>query len=215
MSVFAMSIAVLIGGLLGNTVIAGDAGKTPATCNEVVTCGSEACCSHCGCRCACDRYCKIVCEMKDVKKTVWVVHCSEFCTTLPCGPFCAAQGPCGSGDQCNSSETCATCRACGGKCDVCADLEKRNYVPPKCGKIREKKTLEKKEVVCKVPSYKCVVEYCCSRCGQTMSECNQATPPKSVAPTPVSATPVPAAPAPKADELQAPLPPSAVINAKP
>jgi hypothetical protein len=33
--------------------------------------------------------------------------------------------------------------------------------------------------------------------------------------TPASATPVSAAPVPKADELQAPLPPSAVINAKP
>lgn len=35
------------------------------------------------CRPACQKCCKIVCEMKKVKKTVWAVECEEFCVPRP------------------------------------------------------------------------------------------------------------------------------------
>jgi hypothetical protein len=63
----------------------------------------------------------------------------------------------------------------------------KRIAPPNCGKVREKKTLVKKEVVCNVPSYKCVVVYCCPHCG-----CN---PEQAQAPGKTSETP-PLPPAP-------------------
>jgi hypothetical protein len=51
------------------------------------------------------------------------------------------------------------------------------------------KKLEKKEVVCKVPSYKCVVEYCCPACT------GQESAPKA-APLPPAAKPATPPPAP-------------------
>jgi len=32
--------------------------------------------------------------------------------------------------------------------------------------VRTKKVLESKEVICKVPTWKCVVVYCCPDCGE-------------------------------------------------
>ena len=43
------------------------------------------------CRSSCTKCCKVVCETKTVKKTVWVVQCEEFCVanpTLGCGARC-------------------------------------------------------------------------------------------------------------------------------
>jgi hypothetical protein len=67
--------------------------------------------------------------------------------------------------------------------------------------VREKKTLEKKEVVCKVPSYKCVVVYCCPQCGGEEKAAPSAPPP---------AKPEAPAPAPGRTTLEAPMPP--VLN---
>jgi hypothetical protein len=58
--------------------------------------------------------------MKEIKKTVWVVECEEFCTTLP------------------------------GRCCT-----------PRCGKVRCKKKLVKKEIKVQVPVYRCKVVDCC------------------------------------------------------
>ena len=77
--------------LLAGTVSAGDACPQPACCEP-----EQACCGKCGGA----SICKIVCEMKKVKKTVWTVECEEFCTMLPgCGPL---------GGLC--------CRDCGDQC---------------------------------------------------------------------------------------------------
>ncbi|NQU24790.1 MAG: hypothetical protein HQ567_26200 [Candidatus Nealsonbacteria bacterium] len=35
------------------------------------------------CRSSCAKCCKVVCETKLVKKTVWVVECEEFCVANP------------------------------------------------------------------------------------------------------------------------------------
>lgn len=180
--------------------VAGDACKTPAACTEVQTCGTPDCCARCGSCCECEKYCKVVCGTKEVKKTVWVVKCEEFCAPLPnCGHKGCGCGECGS---CNEAQTCGCEPACSDvcgakKCDPCAVENNRCLVPPKCGKVREKKTLEKKEVVCKVPSYKCVVVYACSACG-----CQEGG---EKAPAP--AAPAAPAPVPSKATQDAPMPP--------
>jgi hypothetical protein len=43
--------------------------------------------------------------------------------------------------------------------------------------VRQRKVLEKREIICLVPCYKCVVVYCCPNCGAD-HECGcQLTPP--------------------------------------
>jgi hypothetical protein len=177
---------------------AAETSKAPAACTEVQTCGNTAQCGRCGSCCGCEKYCRVVCEMKEVKKTIWVVKCSEFCAPLPtlCHDECCDCDACRAGSSSCSDQSCGG--ECGKKCDPCAAENARTYVPPRCGKVREKKTLEKKEVVCKVPSYKCVVVYCCPQC----SGGEKATPS-----TPPPAKPLAPAPAPNKTTLQAPLPP--------
>ena len=115
--------------------------------------------SH-SCKSCNTKTCKVVCEMVKVKKTVWVVECEEFCPLLPgCGPKKACRGDCGQG--CEEGLACGTC--CGN--DPCAALNKRNIVPPKCGKTRCRKKLVRKEVTCEVPVYKCVPTNCCPECA--------------------------------------------------
>jgi hypothetical protein len=188
----------ILGLLIADTAIAEEACKAPAACAETRTCGSAAQCGRCGTHCGCEKYCRVVCEMKEVKKTVWVVKCSEFCTLMP---NCGHDGCCDC-ESCRARASSGSDRSCGGecgkKCDPCAAENNKTFVPPKCGKVREKKTLEKKEIVCKVPSYKCVVVYCCPQCG----EGEKATPS-----TPPPAKPAVPAPAPSKTTLEAPLPP--------
>lgn len=164
MRIFLISLA--IGMLIVYAAVApADIGNATASeaCSEVQTCGDPNCCAHCGCHACCEKYCRVVCEMKEVKKTVWVVKCEDFCAPLP---GC----PCDCGDGCESCDKkacnepgCENC--CGKSCDPCTSIENRNYVPPKCGKVRTKKTLEKKEITCTIPSYRCVVVYACANCG--------------------------------------------------
>jgi len=154
-------VAAMIWLAVGWATAADDA-KPLAACAEVQTFGGAERCAHCGRCCACEKHCRVVCETKEVKKTVWVVKCEEFCAPLPgCGKGCGcgdARGSCGNEAACG-------CESCGKSCDPCAAENAKRYVPPKCGKVRERKTLEKKEVVCKVPSYKCVVGSACPECG--------------------------------------------------
>ena len=53
---------------------------------------------------------------------------------------------------------------------------------------RMKKTLEKKEIICKAPAYKCVVVYCCPSCG-ACRECGAQ--PAPAKPAALSPTPAP------------------------
>jgi hypothetical protein len=200
MRILALSLA--IGWSIAGVAIAADACKVPATCTEVQTCGSADKCGRCGCCGQCQKHCQVVCVMKEVKKTVWVVKCEDFCTSMPncgkcCGKCCGTCGVCGT---CTTETNCAG--ECGDKkCDPCAAEKNKHLVPPKCGKVHTKMTLEKKEVVCKVPSYKCVVVYSCANCDSKQGSNDQQTPPapaKSVTP----------APTPAKSTLNAPLPPA-------
>lgn len=137
------SLAIAL--LIAAAASAADCCESPACCDSAACCDqSHGCCKCCGAK----KVCKVVCEMKEIKKSCWVVECEEFCPNLP---------GCGSG--CNSccKSGCSTC--CN---DPCAEL-RRPMVPPKCGKVRCRKKLVKKEITCEVPVYKCVV-VCCNGC---------------------------------------------------
>lgn len=198
-------LSLAVGWLLTDAAFAADACKTPAACTEVQTCGSADHCGRCGHAGPCEKYCKVVCGTKEVKKHVWVVKCEDFCVPLP---NCGHKG-CGGCDECRACSAAEAsgcepaCRDCGDgkKCDPCAAEKNKCLVPPKCGKVREKKTLEKKEIVCKVPSYKCVVVYACSACG-----CQESGSEKAPAAAPTD-TPAAPAPVPTKTTQDAPLPP--------
>jgi hypothetical protein len=173
-----------MGILMATVVNAADRVPAPEACQEVQTCGDPNCCAHCGCRCCCEKYCKVVCVMKEVKKTVWAVKCEDFCAPLPgCPSQCES-----CNKECCQEPNCAGCDKC---CNPCASLEGRNYVPPKCGKVRTKKTLEKKEIICKIPSYKCIVVYACANCGSKCGLGEKAQPqtPSAPASEPTQAPP--------------------------
>jgi hypothetical protein len=105
------------------------------------------------------------CPCCGAKKVCWVVECEEFCVPLPgfwkkgCD-----DGACGAG---SGGEWAAGCED-----NVCKSLHERRVVEPKCGKVRYRKKLVKKEITCRVPEYKCVVEYVCGDCcGQGCGGC--------------------------------------------
>jgi hypothetical protein len=152
---------------------------------QVATAGEDCCgtaehCGRCGCQAACQKYCKTVPDVKEVKKTVWVVKCEDFCAPLP-GLPCRHHGACGEDGCCDGCQG-APC----GKCDH-------------CGVVRTKKTLEKKEVIEKIPCWKCVVVYACPGCcdgcaaeGMTPVKAGDAIPAAPLPPSPKRPMPVPA-----------------------
>lgn len=196
MKTFVLSLAAVW--MLSQASIASEPCKAPPVCGESQTCGGPDHCGRCGCGATCQKYCKIVCEMKEVKKVVWQVNCSEFCPLLPgrgCGCCCEK-----CGGQCAEGQTC--CESCGQeKCNPCASEECKaaRMKTPNCGKIRTVKKLVKKEVVCKVPSYKSIVVYCCPNCG-AKEDCGQpqavpqAAGPAKKAPDSLPNPPLPPAP---------------------
>jgi hypothetical protein len=142
MKTMALSLSVAMGLWIAHQTAA-EGGDQPAGPTQ-----TRQCCTRCGA----PKVCKVVCQMEKVKKTVWVVECEEFCAPLPrCAPACEPCGECGK----TSSVSYAG--------DPCTAL-RRPMVPPKCGKVRCRKKLVKKEITCEVPVYKCVVVCCCPQC---------------------------------------------------
>jgi hypothetical protein len=170
MRMFAFFTAV--GLLTAATAFGGECGAAPPTCG-VAACEAGCVGHRCGCcpHCGCPMVCQTIRMTREVKKTVWVVHCEPFCAPLPGrGRHCeTCQGPCGE-QGCHE----AACGEHGDRCDRCAVEQAKRQVPPKCGKVHCKKTLEKKEVVCKVPTYKCVPT--CPHCGCGTPNCGAAAP---------------------------------------
>jgi hypothetical protein len=205
MKTIALSLSLAVGWLVANAADAAELCKTPAACAEVQTCGAADRCGGCGHACPCEKGCRVVCEMKEVKKTVWVVKCQDFCAPLPnCGrgKGCGSCGACAAAESCGAEPACR--EGCGKKCDPCAVEKNKCYIPPKCGKVRTKKTLEKKEIVCKAPSYKCVVVYSCPNCRGSDGCDGQAAPP--------SAKPAAPAPMPGKTTERAPMPPTSQVS---
>ena len=147
-------------------------------CCVPAACGTASSCGHCGCHAPCKKVCRVVCEMKEVKETCWVVECEDFCAPLP---GCRNNNCCG--------QSCSDVSCCSGGC--C----EKPVTPPSRGKVRCRKKLVKKEIKKKVPVYKCVVEYVCCDCNG--SSCGTVLKP-AVAPTPTKAKAAPAAPLPVA-----------------
>ncbi|MFZ1936846.1 MAG: hypothetical protein WCB27_15720 [Thermoguttaceae bacterium] len=200
MRIFVISVAV--GWLVANAALAAEPCKAPGACTEVQTCGTANHCGHCGCVCQCEKHCCVVCEMKEVKKTVWVVKCEDFCAPLPgCPHGCCKSCNGGGSEACCAEPTC--CEGCGNKCDPCAAERKKCCVPPKCGKVRTRKVLEAKTVVCTLPCYKCVVVYTCPNCSGS-ERCSEQTP---AAPAKPEMAPSPPPPAPSKTTERAPFPP--------
>jgi hypothetical protein len=190
-----LTLSLVLGWLVAGTAIASDACKQPAACTEVQTFGAADQCGRCGRAGACEKHCKVVCEMKEVKKYVWVVKCEDFCAPMPsCKRGCKSCGAC---EACNAGNTCTV----EPSCDPCAAEKNKSIIPPRCGKVRTKKTLEKKEIVCKVPSYKCVVVYSCQDCGAGQNCDGEMTP--TVPKTPTKPSPAPS----KTTIQEAPMPP--------
>jgi hypothetical protein len=140
-----LSIFVLILGMFCCAAAVGGDACAPASCEQAARCVDPDCCHRCGCKMAC----KVECYTKEVKKTEWVVKCEPYCAPLP-----------GCGREC-----CQQAGECLCKCDPCAVELAKAQVPPKCGPVKERKILEKKEITCKVPTYRCVPT--CPSCGAT------------------------------------------------
>jgi hypothetical protein len=185
---------------MAGAVLAAEAPCGPAGCEQTQTCGQPDCCAHCGRHCACDKTCQVVCTTKQVAKVVWVVKCEEYCRPMPgcplgCRNECCDCGAC-AGGGCEGKPACETCGKDGCACDPCAVELAKRQTPPQCGPVHCRKILEKKVIVCTVPTYKCVVTYCCPHCAESGSA--PAAGPTPVAPQPAvpapSPTPLPAAP---------------------
>ncbi len=180
MRIIATSLGVALLFVGAGVVLAGDC-CAPAACDP----GCAGPCVH--------KVCKVVVEMKKVKKHVWVVECDEFCTGLPgtglLSRYC---------DRCDACEACAcddpdTCGGTCGGCDPCDPVRAQQHCPPKCGKVRSAKKLKKKEIVCEVPTYKCVVVCVpAARCG--CDGCGEASP--EAAPAVTTQDPMKSAPLP-------------------
>jgi len=169
---------------------------------EEACCGTPSCCGHCGGHGSCAKMCKVVCEMKEVKKTVWTVKCEEFCAPLPGCPGCHGRGACGGCAQCGGCSD-SGCDSGGGN-----GCGRPNMVPPKCGPVRTRKVLVPKEVVTKVPVYKCVPCYACGACCESGAVQPMPADGKVPAPAPAPAAPkAPKAPVKEASSSAAPLPP--------
>jgi hypothetical protein len=117
-------------------------------------CGTPACGHSCAVCCP-RKVCKVVCEMKKVTTHCWCVECEEFCAPLPrlSIGWCSACGGCGD---------CGNCRSPGWE-NLLGGLGTRPnpIVPPRCGKVRVRKKLVKKEITREIPVYKCIVVECC------------------------------------------------------
>lgn len=198
-SALSLAISLLIAGSAwADQAVSGPAGGQKVT--EI--CGSPNCCAHCGRHSCCNKVCTVVPTTKEVKKTVWVVKCEEYCRSLPGNPLCR---------ECCSDCGGKGCSKCASSCGPCAVEQAKRQTPPSCGSVHCRKVLEKKEIVCSVPTYKCVVSYCCPSCTESAPAAAPTGSP-TVAPTPapaIKAIPAPTMktlpPPPKTSDL-APLP---------
>ena len=209
MRTIATPLSLVVGLLIATAAYAADCCE-PACCDKA--CCEPACCAK--------KYCKIVCDTVKVKKHVWTVECDEFCVPLPncdlglkCG--CDRNGCCGEGCQEGCCETgCGITAANSPKCiakatDPCGVLNCcRKVIAPKCGPVRCRKKLVKKEVVCEVPTYKCVVVSCGEGCCDPACGATEQAPAEQAAPAEAPQAPAPAEiPAPPQASIMAPMPP--------
>lgn len=117
----------------------------------------DCCCQHCGCQSHCQKCCRVICEWKDVKETVYSCRCKDVCIPGPSEKGCTKYEP-----EC----------PCGPQYCPIIEGPKPLYTlwcPSECAGIRNVTKLVKVEVTHKVPTYKWVVEYCCDKCRCNMA----------------------------------------------
>ena len=162
-------------------------------------CGTPTHCGHCGCAAPCKRMCKVVPDVKEVKKVVWQVKCEEFCTPYPGCPGHKCDGGCNEGCAAGCDVGCDA--GCGKGCG-------RAIVAPECGPVRARKILVKKEITVQVPTFKCVPCYGCDSCCESGAVVPTPAAGGKTAPAPAPAAPkAPSAPKP-AKQAFAPFPPA-------
>ncbi len=149
MKMIVISLGAVLALAIAGTAEAADCCAVPEACGLVAD--GVACPVNCG-----RADCRVIVEMKKVKKTVWVVECEEHCPSLPGSRLLG-----GCRDSCGAGHACARPAACGapcGGCDPCAAVRARAHAqcPPKCTRARCRKVLKKKEIECEVPVYKCI-----------------------------------------------------------
>ena len=164
MKTLGLSFTVAACALLAQGTAAQDDRGTPSRCAD--------CRRHAACR---KKVCRVVCDIKEVTKSYWCVECEEFCAPLPsCGSALRSLwGLLGwGGSDCCSEPACRPgCDAGGG--DGCPAARAD---PPRCGPVRAKKKLVKKEVTREVPVYQCVVKHLCDPCSAACDAAEEAEP---------------------------------------
>lgn len=100
------------------------------------------CCARCGCTRGVHKYCRLVCEEKEVKKTCYSTEAEDFCVP-------------------------GRSIRCGEACDGC---EHYTVWQPTCARVRTRHKLVKREVVTKRPSWKWVVEDLCGDCCHELAQ---------------------------------------------
>ena len=159
--------------------------------------GTPSSCGGCGCGGPCQRkVCQVVCGTKTITKYCWCVECEEFCAPLPgCRP-CSKTVTCDV-PTCADGGCCDPC--VDGCCDPCGGKRSCFSIPmavPKCGPVRCRKVLVKKEYTCEVPVYECVVKYLCPDCCAAEEEAvpkveQEPAPPLPPAPSKQAYRPIP------------------------
>lgn len=131
-------------------------------------------CQHCGCDCACQKVCHLVCEEKKVVVTCWGCKCEDFCVPGPSKPGCK---------QCET-----VCEFCGedDSKEICVRPKKFGWREwcPGCASVYTKKKLMRRTITKKVPSYKWVIEDLCEKCEKKVANV-QVPPGVEVPPAPI------------------------------
>lgn len=99
-------------------------------------------CSRCGCCEGVHKYCRLVCEEKEVKRTCYSSVAEDFCVpdrSIPCG-------------------------------EACDGCEHFTIWQPTCARVRTRHKLVKREIVTRRPSWKWVVEDLCGNCCHELAQ---------------------------------------------
>jgi len=158
--------------------------KAMGECDEAgCTDGCQACCGTpircgiCGCKAPANAYCMVECGRTTITRPCWKVECEPFCLPKPrcwggwagliCNLCAGQKTSCGS---CGEAVEVCGCEAgsqdgCDGQSGLCCHVVPVES-PPKCGKLRTRKRLLRAECQIEVPTYRCVVKYCCPSCAE-------------------------------------------------
>ncbi len=157
MSKLIVAGCLIVAGLMVQPLMA----QSPC-CDGGCNTGCNSCCPSCGCQdcCGC---CKLVCEMKKIKKVEYKCKCDTIC--IPHETCHNQIERCGCEPNCPGHCNCDSCLSKYLSGFFCHDC---NGAP--CADAIVQHKLVKCEYTCTVPVYKWVHQSCCSQCGN-VNEC--------------------------------------------